>query len=329
VDLLTNQMTESEFCLNNPPNDGISSLSFSPFHNSLLLVTSWNSEATIYNTSKNSISSKSIQDRALLDGIWINSNTVSFAGLDGQLKVLDILKNETSIIGSHENAIRSIVYNSTQNTLYSGSWDSTVKVWDLKSQKCISTLGLPGKVYSMAMTPNDSTLVVGTSGRNVYIYDKSNKLTQKRESSLKYQTRCIKCFNDNSGYALGSIEGRCAMEYFDPSEKTQSLKYAFKCHRTKDGPTETLYPVNALSFHPIYGTFATGGSDKCVNIWDGFAKKRLWSKQFDNSISALSFSGDGNQLAIASSYCFEKGEQEGHLDQIYIRTVSDSMVKPK
>ena len=38
---------------------------------------------------------------------------------------------------------------------------------------------------------------------------------------------------------------------------------------------EYIYPVNAISFHRDFNTFATGGSDGLVNIWDGANKKRL------------------------------------------------------
>ena len=39
-------------------------------------------------------------------------------------------------------------------------------------------------------------LVVGTAGRKVLVWDLRNMnfAQQKRESSLKYQTRCIRCF---------------------------------------------------------------------------------------------------------------------------------------
>jgi hypothetical protein len=38
--------------------------------------------------------------------------------------------------------------------------------------------------------------VVGTAGRKVYVWDLRNMgyVHQRRESSLKYQTRCIRCF---------------------------------------------------------------------------------------------------------------------------------------
>ena len=69
--------------------------------------------------------------------------------------------------------------------------------------------------------------------------------------------------------------GRVAVEYLDPSPEIQKKKYAFKCHRIKEDGMEKIYPVNAIAFHNIYNTFATGGSDGYVNIWDGFHKKRL------------------------------------------------------
>ena len=60
------------------------------------------------------------------------------------------------------------------------------------------------------------------------------------------------------GYALSSIEGRVAVEYLDPSQEIQKKKYAFKCHRLKEEGIEQVYPVNAISFHSIHNTFATG-----------------------------------------------------------------------
>ncbi|KNC74995.1 hypothetical protein SARC_12469, partial [Sphaeroforma arctica JP610] len=78
-------------------------------------------------------------------------------------------------------------------------------------------------------------------------------------------------------YILASIEGRVAVEFLDVRPEVQARKYAFKCHRIKnpDGKPESTYPVNAVAYHPKYGTFATGGSDGFVNVWDGDNKKRI------------------------------------------------------
>jgi hypothetical protein len=82
---------------------------------------------------------------------------------------------------------------------------------------------------------------------------------QERESSLRFQTRCVRCFPDGTGFAVGSVEGRVAMEYFDQSEAGQARKYAFKCHRSSEAGVDTVHPVNSIAFNPAHGTFATGG----------------------------------------------------------------------
>ena len=97
----------------------------------------------------------------------------------------------------------------------------------------------------------------------------------------------MRCFPNKSGYVVSSIEGRVAVEYLDPSAEAQKKKYAFKCHRMKENGIENIYPVNAISFHKDYNTFATGGSDGYVNIWDGYNKKRLcqFHRSVDRSLS--------------------------------------------
>lgn len=101
-------------------------------------------------------------------------------------------------------------------------------------------------------------LIVGMGNRLINIYDfrKLSEPLQQRESSLKYQTRCIRWFNDGEGFVCSSIEGRVAVDYLDPSAEVQAMKFAFKCHRQPlDNPTaeksEIVYPVNALAFHPM------------------------------------------------------------------------------
>ena len=113
-------------------------------------------------------------------------------------------------------------------------------------------------------------LVVGTADRKVLVWDLRNMgvAQQRRESSLKYQTRCIRCFPNKLGYVLSSIEGapvsvvqttllinldllssgRVAVEYMDMSPEEQKKKYAFKCHRIKENGVEKIFPVSYTFF---------------------------------------------------------------------------------
>ena len=138
---------------------------------------------------------------------------------------------------------------------------------------------------------------------------------------------------NDEGYASSSIEGRVAVEWFDPSTTSQSRKYAFKCHRQSSPEgIDVVYPVNALAFHPVHGTFASGGGDGFVALWDGVAKRRIRQYQrYTTSVSALSFSGNGKFLAVAVSPGFEDGREgvgEGTVG-VFIRELGDGEAKGK
>lgn len=239
----------------------------------------------------------------------------------------------------------------------SAGWNSKFYIWDSRlshakeGPAATATLDLPGKAFSMDCVNHQC--VIATAGRRNCIVDLRMlsgqeleddhdhdhpmdkiiaTLAENRESSLKYQTRAVRFFPDGAGLALGSIEGRVAIEYLESAAFSDSQidskkkKYAFKCHRLND----TVYPVNSIAFHPKYGTFATGGCDGTVVIWDAFHKKRLSAVgKFATSIAAMAFNHDGSELAIASSYTFEEGERDHPRDEIFVRNILDHECKPK
>lgn len=135
--------------------------------------------------------------------------------------------------------------------LISGSWDHTVRLFDPRSPVQTSKHPQPHKIFSTSTI--NHTLVVAMASRSVYLYDVRNMAEpwQRRESSLKFMTRTVRCMPNGQGYASSSIEGRVAVEFFDASDESQKRKYAFKCHRQVEGGVDVVYPVNALAFHPV------------------------------------------------------------------------------
>lgn len=320
----------NEFKLADPPTDTISSLKFSPTSSNFLLAASWDSNLRLYDVGSNELKSTFEKNAAVLDCCFTDATHGYSCGLDRKINGIDFNTGDESLLGYHEGPVKCIEYCSELDVLITGSWDMTVRLWDPRQKKCISSHDQTERVYTMALS--EDRLVVGTAQRKVMVWDLRNMgvVQQRRESSLKYQTRCIRCFPNKQGYVLSSIEGRVAVEYFDPSPEKQKMKYAFKCHRVKNEGVEYIYPVNAITFHSKHNTFATGGSDGFVNIWDGFNKKRLCQfSRRETSISSLGFSHDGSILAMAVSYLNEEGEKEHPDDTIYIRHVTDAETKPK
>ncbi|KAI3958946.1 hypothetical protein MKX01_023622 [Papaver californicum] len=320
--------------LSNPPSDGITNLRFSN-HSDHLLVSSWDKSVRLYDAGENVLRGVFSHGSAILDCCFHDDSSGFTAGLDHTVRRDDFSSGEEDILGRHDAPVRCVEYSYSAGQLITGSWDRTIKCWDPrgasgKDQMLIGTYSQPERVYSLSVSGN--RLVVATAGRHINVYDLRNmsKPQQQRESSLKYQTRCVRCYSNGTGYAVGSIEGRVGMEFFDLSDAGQSKKYAFKCHRKLEDGIDIVYPVNAIAFHPIYGTFATGGCDGIVNVWDGNNKKRLYQySKYPTSIAALSFNRDGCLLAVASSYTFEAGDKPHEPDTIFIRNIHEAEVKPK
>eukprot|EP00179_Madagascaria_erythrocladioides_P017122 CAMPEP_0198353738 /NCGR_PEP_ID=MMETSP1450-20131203/112576_1 /TAXON_ID=753684 ORGANISM="Madagascaria erythrocladiodes, Strain CCMP3234" /NCGR_SAMPLE_ID=MMETSP1450 /ASSEMBLY_ACC=CAM_ASM_001115 /LENGTH=262 /DNA_ID=CAMNT_0044059923 /DNA_START=39 /DNA_END=827 /DNA_ORIENTATION=+ len=219
--------------------------------------------------------------------------------------------NNTQVVAQHDAPIRHARFaadiGSGSSALVTGSWDKSVRYWDVRAPtgKAMGTVPMPERVYAMDLV--GQLLAVGTADRKLLVFDVRNPATpySQKESQLKYQTRCLACFPDQSGFAVGSVEGRVSIDVHVENKAAKVENFAFKCHRDSDG----IHPINAIAFHPI-GTFATVGADGGVNFWDKENRQRL--KQFtklNQPITDAVFSADGNIFAYAVGYDWSRGAE--------------------
>lgn len=342
------------------PNDGITSFRYlhSNKSSSLLASTSWDGSVRVHDTAAKTLQFSHQMDSGPLfslatlggaasdsSGGTTNSEDTSLVtgGMDGSIRMVDLQSSTAQTIGQHDSGEDSNVTSSSACSclaslspavVVSAGWHKKVHIWDVRQSSsgaaaaAAVVIDLPGKAFSMDADLRNQRVVVGTSGRRTCFIDIRNaKMELDRESSLKYQIRTVRFSPDGNSIAVGSVEGRVAIEYMEElGLPAAGKKYAFKCHRSGD----IVYPVNAIEFHPKFGTFATGGCDGGVVMWDGLHKKKLTSlPKFPTSISALAFNHDGTELAIASSYTFEDGEREHPRDEIYVREMLEAECKPK
>ncbi|PCH35043.1 WD40 repeat-like protein [Wolfiporia cocos MD-104 SS10] len=319
--------------LASPPLDSVSAVRFSPKNNTHLLVSSWDTYVRFYDIAANEQKSQYDHRAAVLACCFSDATHAYSGGLDTSVQELNLETEKMNHLGQHADAISTMNWSRNSNALITGSWDRTIRFWDPRaSSPQQSSHGLPERVYNMDLVNN--TLVVGMASRLFHIYDirKMDAPAQTRESSLKFMTRALGCMPDGQGYATASVEGRIAVEYFDPSPEAQDKKYAFKCHRQTIDDVDHVWPVNALAFHPIYNTFASAGSDGTVSIWDHKLKKRLRQyPKYHSPVPSIAFSADGTKLAVGVSYTWEEGEEgakKAERPTVYIKNVGEE-VKPK
>lgn len=328
-----------------PPADGVTALRFAA-DGASLLASSWDASVRLYDARTNQLRTKLKAPCPVLDCDFADEGGARAAsgGLDGAVRLHGLAGDAEAVaLGVHGGAVKCVRRAQLHggSVLVSGSWDKTVKLWDARAASaCVGTHAQPDKVLSLCAgaasggggASGAPTVIVATHGRHVLLVDlrKPSEPVQRRESSLKSQTRVVATMPSGEGFALGSVEGRVAVEYVDPSEASQARKFAFKCHRAMVDGADVAYPVNAIAFHPVHGTFATGGADGLVYVWDPEKKKRVSSlKPYPTGVAALAFSPAGDRLAVAASYGYERGDAEHPPDAIHVRKVGEAEVKPK
>ncbi|KAL3511082.1 hypothetical protein ACH5RR_030483 [Cinchona calisaya] len=312
----------------NPIRDAISRIRFAPNSNNLL-ISSWDSSLRLYDVDSSKLRLGASDEYPLLDCCFAGNNNDSLAfsaDSDGYIRRYDLECGDVGRIGSHYEAT-CIEYSNETNVLITAGWDKRMKFWDARSDKplrCLDNVG--GEVESMSLSGFHLMIAVGTS---VGTYDlrKLSKLDEAKESFMDVQIKCVRPILGFEGFAVGSFDGRVALEYFS-NTNSKNRGYAFRCHpKEKDG-RHHLVPVNDIAFNPCMSTiFVTGDSEGYVSTWDAQSKKRLFElPRFQNGVASLSYNYNGLLLAVASSYTYQEANEREELPQIFLHEMNDHYI---
>ncbi|KAK8101073.1 WD40 repeat-like protein [Apiospora kogelbergensis] len=360
--------------------DTISSVSWSPAANHLAAA-SWDGKVRIYDVAPGPSARAAAMlsvDSPVLSCDWAKDGTMVLAGgADKQPHLLHLATGQQAAIGSHDAPIRSVRFLDTAalgaswpstHCFATGSWDKTVKFWDMRQQEPLMTRNCSDRVY--AMDTKSTLLAIATADRNIHLVDlrRPYEFLHTILSPLKHQTRAVSVFPDGRGWATASIEGRCGMNAADEKSDGKSINFTFRCHRSApdNNKSTNVYAVNDVQFHPVHTTtFVTAGSDGTFHFWDRISHTRYkayeppatlsttaattlsksptWGtakgarrSPDDGSpraaITTTAFNCDGSLFAYAVGYDWSKGHAANtpnYPNRLVLHSVTDEDVKPR
>ncbi|KAE8302889.1 putative WD-repeat family protein [Giardia duodenalis] len=325
---------ETRRLLSVTPKDGITRVRFAP-DKPLLAVSSWDENVYVYNTAEKDpdrtfIASLPLHNKPIFSVDWVSDATIVSGGADGNVLTTSVGKRATSLVGRHAAPVREVcVLPSNRNIVISGSWDSHVAAWDIRtaapipSTHEIARIGSPpplskiaagGKIFCMDV--RGSRVLLGLSSRTVQMWDclPTNDLGSSplfkqvlvRESPLRHQTRSVAIVSDiGNQFCLGSLEGRIAVDNVAGPDR-----YAFRCHRHQDPQANVFvsYPINAIKWCGWRNALFTGGSDGDLYLWNLQSRKRLFRLCESSGIASIDISSqEHDTIALGLSYTWENG----------------------
>lgn len=143
------------------------------------------------------------------------------AGVDKSARLVDLAANGAPAqqVAVHDEPIKAVRFFEAPNTnapmIATGSWDKTIKYWDLRSSTPAATLVCSERVYSM--DAKGQSLMAVCADRKVHAVNLSNPTAFLNviESKLQKQPRVVTCVWSKLGFALGSVEGRVEINYLE------------------------------------------------------------------------------------------------------------------
>ncbi|OQA13313.1 MAG: translocation protein TolB [bacterium ADurb.Bin363] len=206
----------------------------------------------------------------------------------------------------HSDYVTSVSYSPDGKYVASGSWDKTVKIWEVSSGKCIRSLeGHSDYVTSVSYSPDGKYVASGGADETVKVWEISSGKCIKNLIGHSYMITNVSYSPDGKYVASGNV---------DETVKVWEISSG-KCIKTL---TEQSEWVSGISYSPDRKYLATSGMKDTVKIWElSIAKCIRTLIGHSDYVTGVSYSPDGRYLASGSR---DKTVKIWEVQSIYIKS---------
>ena len=227
----------------------------------------------------------------------VDAKTLASASSDDTVCIWTLLEDgKTSTLrhrlSDHTHWVRSIAWSGDGLFLVSGSYDHTIRKWNISTGECELTIETPIWVYAVVLSPDNKHVVSGHEmDSSIYVWDVSTG-GRILGPLIGHTNSVVTVVYSPDGRRIlsGSTDGSVIV--WD-STTGEVLFGPFTAHSVI---------VQSISFHPSGKTFVTGSYDETLTIWDAKDLKPIHKNihVHSASVSSVQYSPDGALLLSAS-----------------------------
>jgi WD40 repeat protein len=281
------------------------SVAFSP-DGKLFATGNFNGEISLWQVEDNRQLFKVKGHQEWVKSIQFNSDGSKLAtgSYDGKAKIWELQKiwdvnksedvfivKSTHVLQEHQGRIRSVAFNSDGSKLATGSDDTTIKVWDVQTGNCLTTLeGHTKVISSVVFHPDGQILASGSGDTTIKIWNISRGKCQK---TLSGHTRWLLSIAFHpAGKILVSSSGDGTLRFWDYHND--------KCIKTITSEETDCTSIWSIAFSHDGKTLASGQENSVIKLWNTKGKCFQTLTGYKDRVMFLAFSPDDLILAGAS-----------------------------
>eukprot|EP01038_Epipyxis_sp_PR26KG_P006026 gene6026-8298_t len=245
-----------------------------------------------------------------------DSNMILTSSRDKTIIVWTLLREDGNYgyarraLRGHNHFVSDIVISSDGQFALSGSWDATLRLWEISSGKCTRRfVGHTKDVLSVAFSSDNRQIVSASRDRTIKLWNTLGecKFTIIDEGHTEWVS-CVR-FPPTQNSPLIVSAG------WDKLVKVWSIQNNLRLKTNLEGHTGYL---NTVTVSPDGSLCASGGKDGVAMLWDLSEGKRLYALEAGDIINSLVFSPNRYWLVAATCTSIKIWdlESKGMVDEI-------------
>jgi guanine nucleotide-binding protein subunit beta-2-like 1 protein len=243
------------------------------------------------------------------------ANMIVSASRDKTLLVWQLTRQEGSYgyprksLKGHSHFVQDVVVSSDGNYALSGSWDGTVRLWDLNGKHPTRQfVGHTKDVLSVAFSVDNRQIISGSRDKTIKLWNTIGQVKYTIASSAASEeghSEWVSCVRF-SPQTQNTLIVSCG---WDKLVKVWNLS---TCKLRTNLVGHSGY-LNCVTISPDGSLCASGGKDHTAMLWDLQEGKHLYSLDAGDTINALCFSPNRYWLCAATSLAIKIWDLESKL----------------